>query len=204
MPAYRSPEEAQVRDAAVARLRELYPDARVMMEVNSPNYTRIDVLAVTPVTIIAAEIKSEKDTLSRIDKQLEAQLDCAHFSIAVVHRKLLMEPHPGYFCMPDRMGETSWLWPYPLGTQRWDLGHRYNHWLPAPWWAVELLWNPEKKELLDRHFVKANSRATGPDMTRLLRWHLTGEQLTRGICAMLREREVIEGDPPIKLQGLLQ
>ena len=34
MPAYRSSAEAEVRDAVVARLREIRPDARIMHEIN--------------------------------------------------------------------------------------------------------------------------------------------------------------------------
>ena len=65
MPAYRSEAEADVRDAVVARLRTIRPDARIMHEVNcslfGPN--RIDVIAVSPQEIISVEVKSAKDKL---------------------------------------------------------------------------------------------------------------------------------------------
>lgn len=71
MPAYRSEAEREVREAVVARLRLIRPDARIINEINASAFgNRIDVMAVSRTEIISVEIKSKKDKLSRLPKQI--------------------------------------------------------------------------------------------------------------------------------------
>ncbi|WP_278118673.1 hypothetical protein [Mesorhizobium sp. WSM4887] len=76
MPAYRSSAEAEIRDAAVARLRQRRPNARIIHEINvsSNGPNRIDVLAVDRAEIIACEVKSAKDKLDRLPAQLTSSV----------------------------------------------------------------------------------------------------------------------------------
>ncbi|MBA4356056.1 MAG: hypothetical protein C0409_15340, partial [Novosphingobium sp.] len=66
--------------------------------------------------------------------------------------------------------------------------------------ALDMLWQAELVTMCARHRVPAHRRATMEHMRRALRWHLTGAELTKGICAALRERICIEADPAIPFQ----
>jgi hypothetical protein len=74
MPAYRSSDEGEIREAVVAHLLTLRPSARIIHELNCSTYgpNRIDVRAVTPAEILAVEINSQKDKLDRLPAQIAA------------------------------------------------------------------------------------------------------------------------------------
>lgn len=223
MPAYRSPEEGELREAVVARLRQLMPAARIMHEVNASSFgNRIDVLAVDKAEIVAVEIKSKKDKLDRLPDQIRAMTGVAHHAIVALHEKFLIETptnrwaahseRDGAFyraALPDvvdRPGCKIVPWVYPLHNRAIIAGGFYDYlWLapqPAiaealPSGALDMLWQPELVTLCNRHRVPCNRRSTMDFMHRALRWHLTGAELTRAICAALRARECIEADPAI-------
>lgn len=223
MPAYRSPDEGEVREAVVARLRQMMPAARIMHEVNAASFgNRIDVLAVDKAEIAAVEIKSKKDKLDRIPDQIKAMTGVAHHVIVALHERFLVETptnqwaahteRDGKFyraALPDvvdRLGTKVKSWVYPLRDRAITAGG-YNDYLwnaPQPVFAealpsgaLNMLWQAELVTMCARHRVPANSRATMDFMRRALRWHLTGAELTRAICAALRARECIEADPAI-------
>lgn len=63
--------EERIREKVVAALRARKPEARIIHElVLTQGGERIDVAAVWPAGLILAEIKSERDTLSRLQAQL--------------------------------------------------------------------------------------------------------------------------------------
>lgn len=223
MPAYRSPDEGEVRKAVVARLRQMMPAARIMHEVNAASFgNRIDVLAVNKAEIVAVEIKSKKDRLDRLPDQIKAMTRVAHHVIVALHEKFLVETptnqwaahteRDGTFyraalpAVVERPGVMSWV--FPLRNRNLaSKGPAWNEYLwnaPQPVFAEALpsgalgmLWQAELVTMCARHRVPANSRATMDFMRRALRWHLTGAELTRAICAALRERECVEADPAI-------
>ncbi|WP_292173967.1 hypothetical protein [Mesorhizobium sp.] len=84
MPAYRSSAEADIRDAAVAKIRQRRPNARIIHEINVSSHgpNRIDVLAVDRAEIIACEVKSAKDKLDRLPAQVASMFGAAHHVIA--------------------------------------------------------------------------------------------------------------------------
>lgn len=225
MPAYRSPDEGELREAVVARLRVMMPAARIMHEVNAASFgNRIDVLAVDKAEIVAVEIKSKKDKLDRLPDQIKAMTGVAHHVIVAAHEKFLVETptnqwaahteRDGKFyraALPDvvdRLGPKVMPWVYPLRNRAMN-GAAWNEYLwnaPQPVFAealpsgaLNMLWQAELVTMCARHRVPANSRATMDFMRRALRWHLTGAELTRAICAALRARECIEADPAIPL-----
>jgi hypothetical protein len=219
MPAYRSDAEAEVRVAVVDRLRRLRPDARIMHEVNASSFgNRIDVLAVAPAEIIAVEIKSAKDKLDRLPDQLEAMRGCAHTVIAALHEKFLVEQRTrARASMIERDGEHfalvrpdvapfggTWIFPEqrrsPAGWHDdlypWsEPDHAIQQPLPAK--AIDMLWRDELLAMCARFGIRVPKRPNMRVMVNALRWQLTGRDLTRGICAALRERVCIEADPPI-------
>jgi hypothetical protein len=221
MPAYRSEAEAEVREAVVARLRALRPDARIMHEVNASSFgNRIDVLAVSPAEIIAVEIKSAKDKLDRLPEQMKAMRRCSHFALAVLHEKFLLEKEVSFPGNADfeRDGKLfAWvspaehrdvprdsLWIYPEASRG---RHNLGAWRepqqavckPLPPSAIDILWRGELAEMAARHGIAGMKSATMERLINALRWNLTGCDLTKGICAALRSRVVVEGDAPIAM-----
>lgn len=223
MPAYRSSAEADVRTAVVERLRQRRPEARIIHEINVSTYgpNRIDVLAVSPAEIIAVEIKSAKDKLDRLPKQIESMKGCAHHVIAALHEKFLVEKEAnrgsahyerdgGYFygSVPSISPRPDEIWIYPE-LKRNMHGDGWCHlapWTmpsgvfeaPLPAGALDLLWRDELAWLCGSLGVAAGRRSTMPEMVAALRWHCNGRELTRGICAALRSRNCTEADPAIE------
>lgn len=221
MPAYRSDAEAEVREAVVARLRALRPEARIMHEVNACSFgNRIDVLAVSPAEIIAVEIKSAKDKLDRLPDQMKAMKRCSHAALAVLHEKFLLENEVSYWANADfeRDGKMfalvspadhrdvprGSLWVYPEANRgRFNLGAwrdpQQAVCKPLPPSAIDILWRGELAAMAARHGIAGMKSATMERLVNALRWNLTGAQLTKGICAALRARPIVEGDAPIPL-----
>lgn len=221
MPAYRSSAEAEIRTAVVERLRRIRPHARIMHEVNcavfGPN--RIDVLAVDSAEIISVEIKSAKDKLDRLPAQIASMRSMSHHVIAAIHEKFLVQHRSSlwgahceidgeYYCgrAPEE-AENATVWVFPERKRAiteepktWDLLAKWHEPKLALQRAniasIDMLWAEEMRVLCTMVGVPANSRSTREGMMSLLKWHCTGEQITRGVCALLRHRECIEGDPP--------
>jgi hypothetical protein len=200
MPAYRSSAEGEIRSAVIAKLRLFRPSIRIINEINIDNGTcRADVLGVMPNEIYAVEIKSERDTLSRLPDQLGAMARVAHCVIAAVHEShipaLKYRSNVHWWLHPEAnrpVSETNW-YPASNGWQAPSLAVNS----PLPQGAITVLWRAELKALCDRYRVSYGPRSNMRDMIAALHWHCTGQELTKGICAMLRMRDCVEADPPI-------
>lgn len=213
MPAYRSSAEAEIREPVVARLRVLMPGARIIHEIQSacqgPN--RIDVLAVTPNRIAAVEIKSSRDKLDRLPAQIKAMQGCAHHVIAALHAKFLtVSQHGGRswaapdwgatvgakvwgFGLPDDVSLDSPVMQHDL-SERWD-----THMRCPPVGAINMLWREELREIVCRHRLHgATSKLTMPELIDVIRWAMTGAEITSEVCASLRSRRCSEADPEIE------
>lgn len=224
MPAYRSSDEAEIRDAVVARLRERRPNARIIHEINVSTFgpNRIDLIAVDVAEIIAVEIKSKKDKLDRLPAQVAAMKSVAHHVIVGMHEKFLVEKsthikarhyeRDGQYFMrnlPDRWQYDVIAWVYPKvrrcidpewqhdTLERWTVPvARLDTALPEP--ALDLLWRAELYELCGHLRVAVGRRANMSEMVAALRWHCTGKELTHDICSMLRRRRCVEADTEIE------
>lgn len=212
LPAYRSADEAEIRDAVVERLRRIRPGARIIHEIQNacqgPN--RLDLIAVDRAEIIAVEIKSKKDKIDRLEAQVAAMRGCAHHVIAALHEKFLVSPAyrnapPELVSAPPQArGATVWAWPIAgaeagrtWGCAAWEEPR------PAiqtclPQGALDMLWAEELARLCADLGKAVPRRATRPQMMAVLRWQCAGGDLTRGICAALRRRACIEADPPVE------
>lgn len=219
----RSIAEQEVRDAVVARLRKLRPQARICHEVNSAGSgsNRFDVVAVDRAEIIAVEIKSEKDKLDRATDQIEAMKRVSSHVILAMHECHLEEretnsdaAHYGKLdgkhylrdlpatLLNHRYGIIHWVYPerergrYSLSVGRWEPPQeRYEAALPGD--ALGMLWRDELAVLCGSLRVAVPKRANMTDMVRALRWHATGKELTLGICSALRRRPFAEADAPM-------
>lgn len=216
----RSTAEQEIRDAVVARFRAIRPSARICHEVNcgvwGPN--RMDLMAVDVSEIIAVEIKSERDTIKRGPKQLEAMAGVAHHSIIALHEVHLVEHETNEWAasyskadrkyyrrdVPDSLRSAiPWVYPeYDRGVNySGDVGmwrhppSRMEHALPSS--ALHLLWRDELAALCDQLRVSRGKRSNMQEMVRALWWHATGKELKRGICAALRRRQFAEADAAI-------
>lgn len=213
MPAYRSASETEIRDAVVAHLRQTRPGFRIMHEINAAGQgtNRIDVMAVGRSEIVAVEIKSEKDKIDRLPAQIEAMRGMAHHVIAALHEKFLVSPAYRnapinlYGKPPEARGATEvWVWPIKGGKRDRDWG--CETWLdpkPAvqlalPLSALDILWHAELIEVCAKLRVSLPRSATRGQMMAALRWGTTGGDLTKAICAGLRQRACIEADPPME------
>jgi hypothetical protein len=196
VPAYRSSAEAEVREAVVARLRQIRPEARIMHEVNASSFgNRIDVLAVSRAEIIAVEIKSERDKLDRLKDQVAAMRGCAQHVIAAVHNKF------GLTAVKEATQWHATHWFFPADNKDWT-EPRPAISTPLPHGALDMLWREELLEMCGRFGVCVPKRPTMGAMLPALRWTLSGRDLTLGICAALRARQCVEADPAIELPAL--
>lgn len=211
MPAYRSSAEAEIRDAAIVRLRELMPGCRIIHEINCSSFgpNRIDLLSVTKDRIAAVEVKSEKDKLDRLPAQLASMHGVAHYAIAALHEKFLKPWKASYtglpaFHEPDEARHAV-VWAYPpkpragiLG--EWPLHSRLEKpkLLPPPGY-IDLLWAAELRAIVRKHALhRAPSGLDMPQMVDLLRWSLPGKTLLSETCATLRARACAEADPALE------
>lgn len=218
MPAYRSAAEAEIRDAVVAHLRRIRPEARIIHEIQNacqgPN--RLDLIAVSRSEIIAVEIKSAKDKIDRLPAQIEAMRGCAHRAIAALHEK---------FLVPVAEKELQWLrddlrqrrdppveargaelWVHPV-----VLDDTKRHWTCQAWsqpepaimavlppGSLDMLWANELRDLCHMLGLKIARNATRHSAMSLIRWQANGAEITKGICSLLRRRRCLEADPEIE------
>jgi len=68
--------EKRLRDKADAELRRQFPDARIIHEFDVGG-CRLDIAAICPDRMILAEIKSERDVLDRLPRQLAVSVEVA-------------------------------------------------------------------------------------------------------------------------------
>lgn len=215
MPAYRSADEAEIRDAVTQRLRVLRSTYRIIHEIQNachgPN--RIDLIAVGPSEIIAVEIKSKKDKIDRLPAQILAMRGMAHHVIAAIHEKFLIEPAyknapPGIKGLPkEARGATVWVYPEAgsevgrtYGCAAWQ-EPRMTVTQCLPQGALDMLWAGELRTLCANLGITATARHTRPQMIASLRWSVSGGTLTKAVCSALRRRECVEADPPIRSES---
>lgn len=208
MPAYRSPAEAEIRDAAIARLRETMPGCRIIHEINCASFgpNRIDLLAVTMDRIAAVEVKSVKDKLDRLPAQIASMRGVAHHVIAAIHEKFLtpwdrqVQGFPAFSEPKEARGAI--IWAYPLAPRfgtlgEWPLSDRFAKpkLLPPPDF-IDLLWAAELRAIVRKHGLsRGASTLDMPQMVDLIRWGLPGKTVLAEVCATLRSRVCTEADP---------
>lgn len=208
MPAYRSEAEKEVRDAAVARIRSIRPNARIIHEISNGGSNRFDVVAVSPQEIIAIEVKSEKDTLDLLPAQVEAMRRAAHTVITAMHdchRLEVPAERAGDYVrdgqhyrrvLPFYVGGLVWVYPENLKDRWLEPRQLVQQVLPPD--ALHMIWKDELLRICAEAGISANTRTTCSEMRRAIAWNLTGRQITVAICNALRARACIEADPPIE------
>lgn len=188
--------EGRIRIKAEALLRDLFPDARIVHEFDLGG-VRLDLAAITPERLVLLEIKSENDTLSRLDRQARWALRIGgplivciapRWSMALSrpgaegvawHRaEKLVETDDGFADLQNLTGRYADYW-----RTRLVEGARDSYDSRA---LIGLLLKPELFALAKPH--GGRSRHDVRALTEIAHENLNGGQIRRGVLAALRAR----------------
>jgi hypothetical protein len=198
-----SQSERDIREATVARARQLWPDARIIHELNVEHgAVRADLAAVTATQLILFEIKSERDTLSRLSNQLRRFQPVCHGVIVAAHERWCIgSKYPNCDVHPIiRHAGCGHLWQYPEPEEKWGLRHwsaPYAAARPWPHRMLRLLWTEELQGLANKYGMKSR-RVAGHKLADELALLLTGQQVEQAVCRALRARPFAEADPAVE------
>lgn len=202
MPTYRSDAEAEIREPVVSRLREIIPGCRIIHEINAESFgNRIDVLAVGEDRLAAVEIKSEKDTLVRLPNQISAMKSVTHEVFAAIHERFLVNLRGNAMPPNEARGSTVWVYPRSIRvghvdcSDNWNQSGNSHRCLPDG--AIEILWREELHAVCREIGIGGVTKLNRRQAIDVIKWSMTGAEVTRMICKTLRERKCVEADPPI-------
>lgn len=211
--------EEAIRADVVEKLRASFPGGRIVHELKvNGGQNRVDVATVLPDRIISVEIKSEKDTLKRLPKQMRAFQLVSDLVIVAAHRRHFDHtpydngsPRISFEC-PEHFGWPQvWCWPdareinpVPKNADMylWDTSkmlRRLNRPETGP--LLDLLWLDELKEMAGSLRVSHASKATRKTIINEIRWHCCQREIVHGVCRALRSRFFVRADDPIKADG---
>ena len=184
-------------------LHRFYPNYRVIHELPMSSFSgvgRADIAAVSLDHIVLLEIKSAKDTLSRLAKQARAMNSLTPDWFVVLDQRWV-DPaairHGAKRLDPKVLGRKNtyrvWVWPEP--DYGWNL--QRGHGWANPFDLLELLWREELRSIARHRRVPAPSRATRHDLKLALCRALTGQTVIQATCAALRAREFSRADDPV-------
>lgn len=211
--------EERIRAKAEAELRRLYPDARIVHElVLQTGVSRLDLAAVTPHQIIVAEIKSERDTLSR----LKAQIGFAHeiadatwVVVAAAHGDAVLHMADSSSWGPERprtppltgMWREHWRNPdYLPGLSRCRLmiesddgfsvtpASSWHRRLNDPRAVFDVLWAGERRAAVALAGGPLSGKATCAETLAWAVENMTGGQIKKAVCRALRLRRFARAD----------
>lgn len=215
--------EERIREKVVASLRRRRPDARIVHElVLRQGGERIDVAAVWADGLILAEIKSERDKLTRLQRQLAAASELgAETWLCVAERwrepLAAMSRHALSYERVDivRDGRTLGYTEVPLRNpayvpelSRVDIRYETEGGLTdlvmhpswylryrqfSPFALLNMLWAEEL-----RIITGLGSRSARQDCIDHAVEHLTGRQVRRSVCAAIRARAFPRADAAVE------
>lgn len=175
--------EARIREKAETLLRSMWPNARIVHEFDLCG-VRLDLAAITEERLILLEIKSELDTLSRLERQVRFALSIGG-PVLVVYASRWAGPIRQYRFeggwriewIEEREGPLEVQRPLILaeGNDRYD-----NRAL------MRLLLKPELFALAKPHGAK--TRFDVSTLQAIVHENLTGREIRRGVMAALRAR----------------
>lgn len=196
MPSPFSSERA-IRGAAVDRARTLWPQARIIHELNvDQGEARADLAVVTPSRLILIEVKSERDKLHRLSHQLRHFGPVAHAVIVAAHDRWCVGsklPNECVRTIIDYAG-VGHLWQHPSG-KMWTAPAMYA--VPWHWRMLSLLWSDELRGIASRLNLARVQSATTNELARSLALLMPGRDIELAVCSALRQRQFSEADPPV-------
>lgn len=211
--------EERIRAKTEAELRRLYPTARIIHElVMSSGVSRLDLAAVTEDKIVVAEIKSERDTLSRLPAQIAMAHEIACETWVVVaekHRAAIEhlssrtswgEPQPR---KPPMTGMWRESWQNPDHLPGLDRCRRMfetvdgfqvmpaSHWhrrVTDPRAVFDVLWAQERRDAIACHGAAVSKTATCEFTHAWAVENMSGAEIRRAVCRALRLRAFARAD----------
>lgn len=192
--------EREIRDAVVDWFHRHEPRGRVVHELPLSAFSgagRADIGVIFPDAIVLVEIKSERDKLSRLEKQFSEMIQRAHDVKLACHEK--------WFDDDGKIAGQEWmkwshkehLWRYP-GQEKWEFSRYELRGRPSSWHLLDLLWADELRDAYRVAGVMSSApRGTMHVLTHDLHQKLTGRQIVKSVCAALRQRKFAEADPVI-------
>lgn len=219
-----SADEERIRIKAEAMMRRRWPGARIIHELQlEQGGVRIDMAAAGEDILAVAEIKSKKDVLKRMVRQLARSRAVASevwLCVAPKHEaeigklRRYWEAEPGLprDHLEDRAQVMSGVRVFverdeDPGAELFPDSHSLATApiLYDPRALAEMLWAGEMRSALGRHFGGAmlpgsNSGLTRDAMKRLLLEHMTGRELRRAVLEQLRNRPFPRADAPASAQ----
>lgn len=201
-----SDDELAIRTATVARIRELLPQARVIHELNVEQGTvRADLAAATVDKLYLFELKSRKDTLSRLPQQLRHFHPVCHGLIVVADEKWCGAATKAGYPNCDASAVIGfhaskaalWQWPEPERRYGRDWALPISETVPWPHRMLRLLWTEELRVAANDLRVAADRRSPGYKLAKLIAAQATGAEIEKAVCRALRARPFAEADAPI-------
>lgn len=194
-----SQSERVIRDAAVVRSRQLWPNGRIIHELNiDQGEARADLAVVTPSRLILIEIKSERDKLHRLGHQLRHFGPVSHAVIVAAHQRWCIGsklPNECVRTIIDYAG-AGHLWRHPQ-VASWVAPAQWS--VPWHWRMLTLLWLDELRAIAARLNLQRVQSSTAGEMARSLALQMAGRDAEAAVCQALRQRKFNEADPPIEV-----
>lgn len=189
--------EEEIRQALHDWWVDMEPEARIVHELPMDGFSasgRADMGIILKDQIILLEIKSEKDKLTRLEKQFEAMLHRSHMFYVVCHEK--------WFEDDGQVKGQPWVrgyherhfWKYPSPDTReysWRHNPYWMHWLPVSAQSLlSYLWADELREVYSRHIGDVNVKSV-PQWKLIsdIEYKLTGREVALSVCSALRKRD---------------
>lgn len=174
--------EARIRVKAEALLRQHFPTARIIHEFDL-GAVRLDIAAITEDRLVLVEIKSELDTLRRLERQVRAGIALGGPMLvcyAPKWREAIRAAREGLY-RAEWLEEADDGFPSLRPAMLADHHDRYD--------SRALLHLLLKFEILAlAKPFGARTRSTVPELHRLAHDNLTGREIRRGVMAALRCR----------------
>lgn len=215
--------EERLRMKAERALRKARPDARIIHElVLTQGGERIDLAAVWADGLILAEVKSEKDTLTRLPGQMNAatSLGCEVWLCLAEKWRPQIEAMTSHQLESERVELRSKTgnvigWTYKTNpayipelsrvTLCWEgddgllIDWRKERYPPADGAAMlDMLWAEELRAISGTH-----PRDNRLKCMNAAREYKTGRDVRRAACAALLARDFPRADPPVPLKHAL-
>ena len=192
--------EREIRDAVVAWWHDREPRARIIHELPLNGFSasgRVDLAAVFPDVIVTMEIKSERDKLTRLEKQFFEMSKRSHDWKIIAHDK---------WAEGDGLKDQEWmnwshrehLWGYP-DRSAWSFDrYRIDRLVGAPT-LLDYLHRQELEDALKDFGRTVRSGMRQWELLREINAVMTGREVVLAVCGALRKREFAEADPAIGL-----
>jgi hypothetical protein len=209
-----SASEKEIRDRLVVTAKDFWPEARIIHELDVGG-CRADLAVVDIEHLFLFEIKSEKDTLSRLGPQVRAFSRSAHATFVVAHERWFetfkydrggegIRPSPDLSSV-QKDATGIWIHPelsvgHPLREiYRWRKPGRdfmFDH-LRQPR-ACFLLANLLKDELIEEgkfHGLPVKTSWNVAKIISSMAYEMSGRQIALATCRQLRKRKFAQAEP---------